>query len=425
MRGYGALWRVPGAPTLLVFGFVGRLGISTEPLGLILLVQHATGRYSAAALASAAYTLAYAAAQPVAGRLTTRFSPSTVLPVIAVAHPIALITLVLSARVADSAFVAVVAAAILSGATSPPVVAVLRSTWTRMTEPDGDWAELRGTALAADTSLYQSVFVVGPLVVAAVVAAGSASALLVASAMVTGIGTVVLARGAAMRAMPARTPTTRVRYRGLPHVPGFPAMLACSAALGMTFGVVTVAVPAFATGHGSSGALAGLLLAILGTGSVLGGVAFGAVRLRAPLPRQFAALLGTVAASFAVYSLMRHPAALAVALFCGGALVTPVLTVESALVGRIVPAAVRTEAYTWMVGAEVTATAIGLQATGLVVDQPGGLPWAFLFASAATLPAALLTARRSGSIARAARLGRAGSGDVVTLTSHETQGGHV
>jgi predicted MFS family arabinose efflux permease len=186
-------------------------------------------------------------------------------------------------------------------------------------------------------------------------------------------------------------------------VPGFPAMLVCSAGLGTTFGVITVAVPAFATGHGSSGALAGVLLAILGTGSVLGGVVFGAIRLRAPLPRQFAALLGAVAASFAVYSVLRHPAALAAALFCGGALVAPALTVENALVGRIVPAGVRTEAYTWMVGVEVTATAAGLQVTGLVADRPGGLPWAFLIASAAMIPAVLASARRSGSITRAAR----------------------
>jgi MFS family permease len=71
-RGYGALWRVPGAPVLLVFGLLGRLGISVEPLGLILLVQQATGRYAAAALGGAVYTLGYAAAQPVAGRLAGR-----------------------------------------------------------------------------------------------------------------------------------------------------------------------------------------------------------------------------------------------------------------------------------------------------------------------------------------------------------------
>ena len=403
LRGYGALWRVPGAPVLLVFGLLGRLGISMEPLGLILLVHQATGGYAAAALGSAVYTLAYAAAQPVAGHLAGRFGPSAVLLVTAGIHPIALVSLTLSARVAGPASAAIVLTAAASGATYPPLVAVLRSAWTGLTERDGDRADLRGTALAADTSLYQSVFVAGPLLVAGLVAAGSASVLLVASAVVTGIGTVMLARGRAMNAIPARPAAARKHGRGSLRVPGFPAMLVCSAGLGTTFGVITVAVPAFATGHGSSGALAGVLLAALGTGSVLGGVAFGAIRLRAPLPRQFAVLLGAVAASFAVYSVLRHPAALAVALFCGGALVAPALTVENALVGRIVPAGARTEAYTWMVGVEVTATAAGLQVTGLVADRPGGLPWAFLIAGAAMIPAVLAAARRSGSITRAAR----------------------
>ena len=403
LRGYGALWRVPGAPVLLVFGLLGRLGISMEPLGLILLVHQATGGYAAAALGSAVYTLGYAAAQPVAGHLAGRFGPSAVLLVTAGIHPIALVSLTLSARVAGPASAAIVLTAAVSGATYPPLVAVLRSAWTGLTEPDGDRADLRGTALAADTSLYQSVFVAGPLLVAGLVAAGSASVLLVASAVVTGIGTVMLARGRAMNAIPARPAAARKHGRGSLRVPGFPAMLVCSAGLGTTFGVITVAVPAFATGHGSSGALAGVLLATLGTGSVLGGVAFGAIRLRAPLPRQFAVLLGAVAASFAVYSVLRHPAALAVALFCGGALVAPALTVGNALVGRIVPAGARTEAYTWMVGVEVTATAAGLQVTGLVADRPGGLPWAFLIAGAAMIPAVLAAARRSGSITRAAR----------------------
>jgi MFS family permease len=400
------LWRVPGAPVLLVFGLLGRLGISLESLGLILLVRHATGRFAAAALCSAVYTLATAAAQPVAGRLAGRFGPSAVLLATAAIHPVALAALLLSVHVADPPLAAIVPAAILGGATYPPLVAVLRSAWAGLTEPDGDRAALRGTALAADTSLYQAVFVIGPLLVAGLVAAGSANLVLIASAVVTGVGTVTLARGQAIRAIPPRPPANRAGGRGSLRVPGFPALLVCSAGLGLTFGVVTVAVPAFAAGHGSSGgssgALAGVLLAIVGTGSVLGGVAFGAVRPRAPLPRQLAALLTGIAASLAVYSVMRHPAAFAVALFCGGALIAPALTVENALVGRLVPAGVRTEGYTWMVGVEVTAAAAGLQIAGLIADRPGGLPWAFLIAATAVLPAALLTARRSGAIARAA-----------------------
>ena len=43
-------------------------------------------------------------------------------------------------------------------------------------------------------------------------------------------------------------------------------------------------------------------------------------------------------------------------------------------------------------------TAVGIQVTGLIVDRPGGLPWAFLPASAAVALAAVVAARPAGSL---------------------------
>jgi MFS family permease len=178
------------------------------------------------------------------------------------------------------------------------------------------------------------------------------------------------------------------------RVAGFPAVLACSAALGLAFGVVTVALPAYATTHGSrSGALAGVFFAVLSAGSVLGGIWYGSRPRSAPLPRQFAALLAALAVGYASLALMPNPVAFAVALFLGGGLVAPALTVESAVVGVVTTADVRTEAYTWVVTVEVAATAVGIQASGLIVDLPGGLPWAFVPASVAVALAALVAAR--------------------------------
>jgi predicted MFS family arabinose efflux permease len=277
---------------------------------------------------------------------------------------------------------------------------VLRGAWTNLTEPYGGRATLRRTALAADTALYQSVFVVGPLIVALLVAVGSATMVLAVSAVAVSIGTIGLVR---THAVPARAELAVTEPdRGLSplRIPGFPSLLVCSAGLGLTFGVVTVAVPAFVTAHHASSAVAALLLSILGIGSVIGGTAFGAMHPQAGLPRQFAVLLVGVAVSFAVYAAMPHPAALAVAVFCGGALVAPVLTVESALVGAIVPVDARTRAFTWMVGVEVIAAAVGLQLAGLVADGSRGLAWAFLCGSLAVLPAVVVAVLPSGPIAR-------------------------
>src|SRR5512138_78322 len=98
LRPYAMLWRIQGAPVLIVFGPLARLGISMTPLGMLLLIQNATGRYSTAAFASAMYTVALAAASPLAGRVADRVGRSPVLIATAAVHPVGLVALVVAAR---------------------------------------------------------------------------------------------------------------------------------------------------------------------------------------------------------------------------------------------------------------------------------------------------------------------------------------
>jgi MFS family permease len=121
------------------------------------------------------------------------------------------------------------------------------------------------------------------------------------------------------------------------------------------------------------------------------------------LPRQLAWLLAAVSLSFLVLAFMPSPVYLGVALVLGGATIAPALTVESNLVGRLSPAAMLNEAYTWVVTVSVAGSAAGGAVAGAIVDQPGGLAWAFVFASSVLMVAALVAAVPRGSIARADR----------------------
>jgi predicted MFS family arabinose efflux permease len=164
-----------------------------------------------------------------------------------------------------------------------------------------------------------------------------------------------------------------------------------------------VIVPAYATRHGGGESLGGVLLGIWGIGSALGGVWFGTRSPGMALSRQFAWLLSAVAGSFLVLSLMPTPLSLGVALVVGGATIAPALTVESNLVGRIAPAAMLNEAYTWVVTVSVAGSAAGGALAGAIVDRPGGVPWAFRFGAGVLLLAALGAAWPAGAIARADR----------------------
>lgn len=402
LRQYLGVWRVPGAPMLLVTGIVGRLGIGMTPLALLLVVEQVTGGYSLAAVAGGIYALSGAALSPVAGRIADRVGPTPVLLGTAVAHPLALLGLLGAARPGGNLALIFLAAGV-AGATYPPLTAAIRGAWNDLTAPATGRHRLRNTALAAETTLFEIVFVLGPLLVAGFVLVADARAALVGSAVVTLVGTTAVALGRVMRGWRPHPHEHRARGLGPLRVAGFPALLLCVASLGIAFGAAGVIVPAFATGYTADDpdSLAGVLLAVWGIGSAVGGFWFGVRRPSPNMTRQFAWLLGAVAASFAVFALMPTPAALGTALVIGGATIAPALTLENTLVGRISPVSMLNEAYTWVVTMSVGASAAGGAVAGLIVDHAGGVPWAFLFAGAAVAVGAAVAALPAGPIARA------------------------
>lgn len=425
LRPYLAVLRMPGARVLLTAGVLARLGIGMTPLALLLLVQQATGRYTPAAVAGAAYAIAGGALSPVAGRLADRFGPARVLWVTAVAHPLALVALLLAAR---GTVGAVFVAAGIAGATYPPLAAAIRGAWNGLTEPGGEYPHLRTAALAVETSMYELVFVLGPLLVAVFVTVASPEAAIAGVAVVTLVGTATVASGTAMRRWRPYPPGVATRGLGPLRLPGFVSLMICVAGLGAAFSAAAVTVPAFATTHAGgrdAAGLAGVLLGVWGISSPIGGIWFGTRRPAMALHRQFAWLLGALSATFAAFALMPTPLALGVALLLGGATIAPGLTVEHSLVGRIAPASMMNEAFTWLVTVSVAASAVGGATAGVIVDQPGGVPWAFLFCAAVVGLAALLAGWPRGSLARAdARAGAAPLAPTAGATPHVQGGEH-
>jgi MFS family permease len=402
LRQYLGVWQMPGARVLLVVGIVARLGIGMTPLALLLLVQEATGRYAAAGLAGGIFALAGAAVSPIAGRIADRTGPSPVLLITAVLHPLGLAAVLVAARGGEAALPWIFAASTFAGATYPPITAAIRRAWTDMTEVGSGRHALRQAAMAAETSLFELVFVLGPMLVAAfIVVTGDARAALIFAAAATLIGTGVIARLPVMRRRSGHPVEDTARGLGPLRVGGFPALLACIAALGTAFGAAGVIVPAYASQHGGDDSLGGLLLGVWGVGSAIGGFWFGTRRPTMALPKQFAWLLGAVGTSFLVLAFMPNPLYLGIALVIGGATIAPALTVENNLVGRIAPAAMLNEAYTWVVTVSVAGSAAGGAVAGAIVDQPGGLPWAFGFAAAVLAVAAMVAAVPAGPMARA------------------------
>jgi hypothetical protein len=243
---YAEIRKMPGLTSLLLVGVVARLGTGMTPLSLLLLVEGATGRYAYVSLAVGLYALAGVSISPVIGRLADRLGPSPVLLGAAFAHGAALTVLALTAG-GGSAFPVICTMAATAGASYPLLTPAIRGACNRLTEPRTGWGGLRGTVPAADTALYEFVFVVGPLLVGVFGVVATPAVAIAAAAGVTLAGTTVVACGAVMRAQRPHPSHVRTSGLGPLHLSGFAVLLGCVGALGVGFGAVSVAVPAYAT----------------------------------------------------------------------------------------------------------------------------------------------------------------------------------
>ncbi|MEY9944924.1 MFS transporter [Kitasatospora sp. GAS1066B] len=400
---YGQVWRVPGAPLLLVGGVIARLGMGITVLAWLLLLKQTTGSYGLAASVGAATSIATACAAPIGGRLADRLGPGRVLLGFATVYSLTQLGL-LTAVLYRLPVPLLCAIAALSGAFFPSVGPALRAAWTVLTGPDSGRSEARTAAMAAESTLFEVVFVVGPLLVSAFMLIGrplgsafgttaaiaGPAAALASSAVLTGLGTLALTTGRGMRGL--RPDAARVRARGLGplRAPGFPMLLLCVAGIAFSFGASPVALAAYARAHDGSAAdsVTGVLIAVWSIGSALAGFWYGTRQFKTSQVRQFVLLLIGLAVGYALWALMPGSAALGVLLLLTGAVIAPAMTVEAGLVSRLAPESMLNEAYTWLTTTNLSMAALGSAVGGVIVDQPGGWAWGFLAAAGATALAA-------------------------------------
>lgn len=365
-----------GTVRLLLPALAGRIPDSIAATGIVVLVRGATGSYSAAGLAAAAFGIGTAVSAPLAGRALDRLGQRQVLPVLAVAFAAALTVLALTAGHLAAAGLAVLAAA--AGLARPPIEAGLRALWPRLVP--GDRLD---AAYALDSTLQELIWIGGPLLLAALLAAGPARLPLLACAVLSVAGTVgyasspQLSGGARRPAATARGPLRSARFR---------VLLAAAAGYGVAVGLLNLALVAYAAGHGGV-AWAGVLVAIWGAGSLAGGVVYGSRDWRAPVEWRALGCLGLFGAALMLLTAAPDLAVLAVLMIPIGLPLSPWLGSLSASVQRAVPRATATEAFTWTFAAITVGTAGG-NALGGTIIQGAGPRAGFLAAGAAALAGA-------------------------------------
>ncbi len=377
---YVALLALREVRHTIAASLLGRVPIGMTGLATLLLVQTSTQSFASGGAATACYVLGLALVAPVLGRMIDRRGPRATLAVCGLAFPAALIALVLAVR-REATPGLILALAAGAGASFPPITVCMRTYFKQRFRDE----VLLTAAYSLESVLIEVIFIIGPLLVALLVAFASASIAVLFSAACAFAGTALFVRSPALRGWHVDAGGTRSLLGPLGER-GFIALSAVILCYSMAFGLIEIGVTAFATERAQP-ALAGVLLGLMSFGSALGGLAYGSRTWHAPLARQFALMLALMGAGLMVLVLPWDPWPFAALSTFAGVVMAPALIIQSMLVATTSRQGHMTEAFTWSASALLAGIGVGMALGGLLLEYFRS-PAVFAAGAAAALVAA-------------------------------------
>ncbi|WP_377267974.1 MFS transporter [Peterkaempfera sp. SMS 1(5)a] len=355
---YRAVLALPHARNLFAAAMLARLCYGLLSLPLLLTLREGTGSYAVAGTATGLFGLASALLGPVRARLVERRPAALMRLALCYALLLAALAAVCAARMPTPLAVCL---AVSAGICPPPVGPLMRTLWSRLTTDEAQ----RQSALSLDTAAESTVFALGPVLGALLVAASSAPAVLTgcAALVVTGFG--LLARS--LRRAPSHmraAPATSARRRSPLRAKGFPPLLLLVLGAAAALALFEIAVVA-AWGT----VAAGILTTLFSVGGVLGGLVYGRRQWRGALVHRPLLLGAASAVCYALPVLLYTAPAAGAALLLAGACADVLLITVYQLVGTLVPESAQTEAGAWVSTAYNLGAALGTAFGGVLVDR--------------------------------------------------------
>ncbi len=375
--GYRALLRQPGAARLAAAGLISRLPLGMLGLTCVLVLLKATGSYAAGGLAAGLYLLATAIAGPICSRLADRAGPRLVLVATGCGQAAALVAFAATAEHSHST-PALLTLAAASGTLAPPMGALMRTLWSSILAHD---SAAKAAAFAYESLMLDLGFIVGPAAVTAIATLTRPSAALLVAAAATAAGGLLTATSPHTRPGSRRTVTSAPRPSPLRH-PAVLAVLPVGFLLtsSVTLTQTTLVAAASAAGHRDA---AGILVAALSAGSIVGGLYFGNRKPTTPATRRLPRLLALLGAGWATLTLLDNLWLVGAALALVGLALNPTVTAVFAALDETAARDSLTESFAWLATSTAAGLATGAALAGLAASATAS--YGFLLAAASCL----------------------------------------
>ncbi|MET7652355.1 MULTISPECIES: MFS transporter [unclassified Streptomyces] len=370
--GYLEILRARHAARLLTGTLVGRLPNATAAIAIVLFVRAEGGTYSLAGALAAVYGVANAVGQPLLGRLVdVHGQPRVQLPA-ALASALAMAAFAFAGTDPLPVAYAAVAAA---GLFTPPLEGGLRALWPAVLRRE----DQVHTAYAMDAVAQEVMFTVGPLLVTLCVSVWSEQGALLVLNVIGVLGALSVVVSPPSRAW--RSAPRAAHWLGALRSPGLLALLGAFLFVGVALGSITVASVPYADDHGGD-AVYGWLMAALGLGALVGGMAYGARQWAGTPERRLRGLVALLAVCYLPLPLMPGAVAMVALTALAGVFLAPALACAFLIVDRHAPRGTVTEAFSWLVTTFTVGASVGTGLAGPVVEAGGAL-WGFVVPGAA------------------------------------------
>lgn len=359
---YKEIFKAPGAKAFSATGFIARLPLAMITLGIVTMLSETHGEYWLAGAVAATFAFSNALIAPQVSRLVDRYGQRRILipgTIVAVA---ALSSLMLATRYGAPNWTLFLFA-VLAG-TMPSMSAFVRARWTHI---------YRGspklhTAFAFESVVDEVIFMTGPIV-----AIGLSVGLFPEAGPL--VATTLLAVGNFLFAAQKSTePPVHAQDKSggksVIWLGSMQVLVLTLIAIGAIFGTAEVTAVAFAEAQGDK-ASAGFALSAYAAGSLVAGLAFGALKFKLALPRQLLLAIALAALTTLPLMIVGSVQTLAVVLFVAGVAVSPTIIISMALVEKIVPSSKLTEGMTWAITGIGIGMAAGSSASGWFIDNLG------------------------------------------------------
>lgn len=359
---YSEIFKAPGAKGFAAAGFLARLPVAMAGMGIIAMLSQTHGEYWLAGAVSATFALTNAFVSPQVSRLVDRHGQSRVLIPATMLSVAAFVVLLLATHHRWPAWT-LFASAMLAAA-MPSMPAMVRARWTELYR---DTPKL-GTAFAFESVADEVVYMAGSILSVGLSVTLFPEAGPLASTVFLAIGTAlfVVQRSTEPKVQPAEKAGGRSAILLRPvQIITFTLI-----AVGTIFGTSEVTVIALTKEFGQPAA-ASLILAGYATGSMIVGIIYGTLNLKAPLSQQFLFAIAFMALMTLPLLFADNIPVLALGLFLSGASISPTFITAFGLIERHVPASKLTEGITWAMTGIGIGMAVGPFTAGYVIDAIG------------------------------------------------------